>query len=168
MRERFGRKNCSLSSMTEHSFQGIHFLLEKRRKCNPCVRYEMSPMCQAAHNQLGAAAFSGRGDCAHFCAPLPTETDCELAVSIKPIGAFRPDDSAAAAIAEVVLKLVGSCVDIGPMPPALLRRFLLFLNSIPQQCDDDVYVSARIREQGFSSFGVEKFQMHGAFGCGSL
>src|SRR5262249_55060446 len=118
-------------------------------------------------NQLGAAAFSGRGDCAQFCAPLPTETDCEIAVSIKAIGAFRPDDSAAAAIAEVVLKLVGSCVDIGPMPPALLRRFLLFLNSIPQQCDDDVYVSARIREQGFSSFGVEKFQMHGAFGCGS-
>ena len=108
------------------------------------------------------------GDCAQFCAPLPTETDCEIAVSIKAIGAFRPDDSAAAAIAEVVLKLVGSCVDIGPMPTALLRRFLLFLTSLPQQCDDDVYVSARIREQGFSSFGVEKFQMHGAFGCGSL
>jgi hypothetical protein len=44
------------SSMTEHSFQGIHFLLKKRRKCNPCVRYEMSPMCQAAHNGLAQAS----------------------------------------------------------------------------------------------------------------
>src|SRR5215469_10544425 len=41
--------NCSLSSMTEHSLQGIHFLLKKGRKCNLCVRYVLSPMCQAAH-----------------------------------------------------------------------------------------------------------------------
>src|SRR5438552_18808295 len=39
----------NLSSITEHSFQGIHFLLKKRRKCNPCVRYVLSPMSQVAH-----------------------------------------------------------------------------------------------------------------------
>src|SRR5262252_8655077 len=35
--------------MTEHSFQGIHFLLKKRRKCNLCVRYVLLPMCRVAH-----------------------------------------------------------------------------------------------------------------------
>src|SRR6266478_2861545 len=44
--------NCSLSSITEHSFQGIHFLLKKRRKCNPCVRCVLSPMSQVAHESL--------------------------------------------------------------------------------------------------------------------
>ena len=40
--------NCSLSSITEHSFHGIHFLLKKRRKCNLCVRYVLLPMCRVA------------------------------------------------------------------------------------------------------------------------
>src|SRR6516162_10006213 len=39
----------TLSSITEHSFQGIHFLPKKRRKCNLCVRYVLSPMCRVAH-----------------------------------------------------------------------------------------------------------------------
>ena len=30
-------------------------------------------------NQLGAAAFSECGDCAQFCASLPTEAGCEIA-----------------------------------------------------------------------------------------
>jgi hypothetical protein len=40
--------NCSLSSMTEHSFHGIHFLLKESRKCNICVRYVLLPMCRVA------------------------------------------------------------------------------------------------------------------------
>jgi hypothetical protein len=45
--------------LTEHSFQGIHFLLKKRRKCNPCdVRYVLSPMSQVAHNYAGHSHFS--------------------------------------------------------------------------------------------------------------
>src|SRR5262245_7501681 len=35
--------------MTEHSFQGIA-PSPSGRKCHPCVRYEMSPMSQAAHS----------------------------------------------------------------------------------------------------------------------
>src|SRR6266567_4638791 len=37
------------SSITELAFHGIHTSrLQKSEKCNPCVRYEMSPMSQAA------------------------------------------------------------------------------------------------------------------------
>src|SRR6202158_3839103 len=39
--------NCSLSSITEHSFQGIT-PSPKGKECHPCVRYKLSPMCQAA------------------------------------------------------------------------------------------------------------------------
>src|ERR1700676_4077891 len=35
------------SSITEHSFQGITSS-PKGKKCHPCVRYKLSPMCQAA------------------------------------------------------------------------------------------------------------------------
>src|SRR6267154_6412009 len=35
------------SSITEHSFQGIT-PSPKGKKCHPCVRYKLSPMCQAA------------------------------------------------------------------------------------------------------------------------
>src|SRR5882757_5976540 len=36
--------------MTELAFHGIHTSrLQKSEKCNPCVRYEMSPMSRAAH-----------------------------------------------------------------------------------------------------------------------
>src|ERR1700730_4105656 len=35
------------SSITEHSFQGIT-PSPKGKKCHPCVRYKVSPMCQAA------------------------------------------------------------------------------------------------------------------------
>jgi hypothetical protein len=35
--------------MTELAFHGIHTSrLQKSEKCNPCVRYEMSPMSRAA------------------------------------------------------------------------------------------------------------------------
>ena len=34
--------NCSLSSMTEHSFQGIHFLPKKGASVTPCVRYVLT------------------------------------------------------------------------------------------------------------------------------
>jgi hypothetical protein len=38
--------------MTELAFHGIHTSrLEKSEKCNPCVRYEMSPMSRAAHRK---------------------------------------------------------------------------------------------------------------------
>src|SRR5258705_4323155 len=41
------------SSITELAFPGIHTSrlqsLQKSEKCNPCVRYEMSPMSRAAH-----------------------------------------------------------------------------------------------------------------------
>jgi hypothetical protein len=33
--------------MTEHSFQGIT-PSPKGKKCHPCVRYKLSPMCLAA------------------------------------------------------------------------------------------------------------------------
>src|SRR3989442_2510487 len=37
------------SSITELAFRGIEpSRLQKSEKCNPCVRYEMSPMSQAA------------------------------------------------------------------------------------------------------------------------
>jgi hypothetical protein len=39
--------NCILSSITEHSFQGITPSPPKRRKCNLCVRYDVLPMSQA-------------------------------------------------------------------------------------------------------------------------
>ena len=39
--------NCSLSSMTEHSFQGIAFS-PKGKKRNLCVRYDLLPMCWVA------------------------------------------------------------------------------------------------------------------------
>jgi len=32
-----------LSSITEHSFHGIHFLPRKRKQCNLCVRYVLGP-----------------------------------------------------------------------------------------------------------------------------
>jgi transposase len=37
---------------------GHRFPPQKRRKCNPCVRCEMSPMCQAAHSGLAANTHS--------------------------------------------------------------------------------------------------------------
>jgi hypothetical protein len=37
--------------MTEHSFDGIHFVPEKGKKCNPCVRYDLLPLCRLAHPQ---------------------------------------------------------------------------------------------------------------------
>src|SRR5467141_2304458 len=40
------------SSITEHSFQGIT-PSPKGKKCHPCVRYKVSPMCQAAHSLHG-------------------------------------------------------------------------------------------------------------------
>src|SRR6266704_1922719 len=42
--------NCSLSSITEHSFHGITPSQKNRRKCHPCVRYDVLPMSQAAQN----------------------------------------------------------------------------------------------------------------------
>ncbi len=44
--------NCSLSSITEHSFHGITSSLKKGRKCNLCVRYDLSPMSRVAQKQL--------------------------------------------------------------------------------------------------------------------
>src|SRR5882762_3559518 len=41
------------SSITEHSFQGIT-PSPKGKKCHPCVRYKLSPMCQAAQSHLGS------------------------------------------------------------------------------------------------------------------
>ena len=40
--------NCSLSSITEHCFHGITSS-QKRKKCNPCVRYDLLPMSRVAH-----------------------------------------------------------------------------------------------------------------------
>jgi hypothetical protein len=49
--------------MTEHSFQGIHSSSRKRRKCNPCVRYDLLPMCRVAHpcHQALTATSAGSG-----------------------------------------------------------------------------------------------------------
>src|ERR1700693_4142708 len=41
--------NCSLSSITEHSFQGITTSPSTGRKCHLCVRYNVLPMSQVAH-----------------------------------------------------------------------------------------------------------------------
>jgi hypothetical protein len=42
--------NRRRSSMTEHSFHGINTSRPKKsEKCYPCVRYDLSPMSQAAH-----------------------------------------------------------------------------------------------------------------------
>jgi enamine deaminase RidA (YjgF/YER057c/UK114 family) len=42
------------SSITELAFHGIHTShLQKSEKCNPCVRYELSPMSQAAQKITG-------------------------------------------------------------------------------------------------------------------
>src|SRR5271165_926871 len=43
--------NCSLSSITEHSFQGIFSSPTQEGKCYPCVRYNVLPMSQAAHQR---------------------------------------------------------------------------------------------------------------------
>src|SRR5215471_18862541 len=40
--------NLTLSSITEHSFHGIHFPPRKGRKCNLCVRYDLLPMSRVA------------------------------------------------------------------------------------------------------------------------
>src|SRR5580765_1357406 len=40
--------NLTLSSITEHSFHGIHFPPRKGRKCNLCVRYNLLPMSRVA------------------------------------------------------------------------------------------------------------------------
>src|ERR1700750_1811593 len=37
------------SSITELAFHGINTSRQKSEKCYPCVRYEVSPMSQAAH-----------------------------------------------------------------------------------------------------------------------
>src|SRR5438477_1082400 len=44
--------NCSLSSIAEHSFQGIGSPPSSGRKCHLCVRYDVLPMSQAAHKEL--------------------------------------------------------------------------------------------------------------------
>src|ERR1700730_15575119 len=43
--------NCSLSSITEHSFQGITPSPSTGRKCHLCVRYNVLPMSQVAHGK---------------------------------------------------------------------------------------------------------------------
>ncbi|MBV1707853.1 MAG: hypothetical protein KGQ37_11675, partial [Hyphomicrobiales bacterium] len=42
------------SSMTELTFHGIHTSRHQKngKKCNPCVRYKMSPVSQAVHTLL--------------------------------------------------------------------------------------------------------------------
>src|SRR5690242_5870999 len=40
----------TFSSITEHSFQGIT-PSPQGKKCHPCVRYKLSPMCQTAQIQ---------------------------------------------------------------------------------------------------------------------
>src|ERR1700740_951621 len=45
--------NLTLSSITEHSFHGIHFPPRKGRKCNLCVRYNLLPMSRVAHSGGG-------------------------------------------------------------------------------------------------------------------
>src|SRR5437763_1365471 len=43
------------SSITELAFHGIHTSrLQKSEKCNPCVRYKLSPMSRAAHKSVEA------------------------------------------------------------------------------------------------------------------
>src|SRR6202165_4960780 len=53
------------SSITELAFHGIHTSrLQKSEKCNPCVRYEMSPMSRAAHPRqrtFGEQWFTNQG-----------------------------------------------------------------------------------------------------------
>ena len=46
--------NRRRSSMTEHSFQGIRHLPPGMPggRCYPCVRYVLSPMSRAAHNEM--------------------------------------------------------------------------------------------------------------------
>ena len=44
--------DLTLSSITEHSFHGIHFPPRKGRKCNLCVRYDLLPMSRVAHKVL--------------------------------------------------------------------------------------------------------------------
>src|ERR1700692_3776915 len=44
--------NCSLSSITEHSFQGITPSPSTGRKCHLCVRYNVLPMSQVAQKEL--------------------------------------------------------------------------------------------------------------------
>src|ERR1700730_15305166 len=44
--------NCSLSSITEHSFQGITPSPSTGRKCHLCVRYNVLPMSQVAHQRF--------------------------------------------------------------------------------------------------------------------
>src|ERR1700732_3546301 len=46
--------NCSLSSITEHSFQGITPSPSTGRKCYLCVRYNVLPMSQVAHKELAS------------------------------------------------------------------------------------------------------------------
>jgi hypothetical protein len=41
--------NRRRSSITEHSFHGIHASPAKGKSCYPCVRYDLSPMSRAAH-----------------------------------------------------------------------------------------------------------------------
>jgi hypothetical protein len=43
--------NLTLSSITEHSFHGIHFPPRKGTKCNLCVRYDLLPMSRVAHDR---------------------------------------------------------------------------------------------------------------------
>src|ERR1700676_4174882 len=54
--------NCSLSSITEHSFQGITTSPSTERKCHLCVRYNVLPMSQVAQpaNQSVANLAFGR------------------------------------------------------------------------------------------------------------
>src|SRR5580765_3486217 len=67
--------NLTLSSITEHSFHGIHFPPRKGRKCNLCVRYDLLPMSRVAHSnhltQIGVAQwealFRSCSRCAHNC-----------------------------------------------------------------------------------------------------
>src|SRR5437762_12076418 len=79
------------SSITELAFHGIHTSrLQKSEKCNPCVRYEMSPMSRAAHIRLDAAS---RDEAQQKQVPHPA---CEAAPAGRfapypPINAYLPD-----------------------------------------------------------------------------
>src|SRR3954452_520972 len=45
----------SRSSMGLHAFQGILRSPQKARLCNPCLRYELSPLSREGHSLLLAA-----------------------------------------------------------------------------------------------------------------